>query len=278
MRYPPSGMHPFHIARAAAIALLMLLTAATVAAQAPAEVSSSEKVRANLAAQYVLVKTVVGKTLGTVDVRAQPIDPEGYNLLKYCWTESNVLGDWADRSGLAGKMVVRALETLSWQRDLVRAGYPVEPVAQAIGRYEAAVISTDFAAAARDKAVEALLTELDVVKRTTPGAFQASAVRNCQTQRRSLGLKYTTVPDDGRARFIPVVLHEICQTQQLDANDPVRCDYWMNGKPDEPMAFGGETAFNVRWPDGSTATGRFDPEPLRSAGIVTLRQTPSKPK
>jgi hypothetical protein len=265
-------MHPFHIARTAAIALLMLLTAATAMAQAPPEPSSSEKVRANPASQYILVKTVVGKTLGAVDARAQPIEPEGYNLLKYCWTESNVLGDWADRSGLAGKMVVRALETLSWQRDLVRAGYPVEPVAQAIGRYEAAVISTDFAAAARDKAVEALLTELDVLKRTTPGAFQVSAVRNCQTQRRSLGLKYTTVPDDGRARFIPVVLHEICQTQQLDANDPVRCDYWMNGKPDEPMAFGGDTAFSVRWPDGSTTTGRFDPEPLRSAGSVTLRQ------
>jgi hypothetical protein len=272
MRYPPFGMHPFHIARAAAIALLMLLTAATVAAQAPAEVSSSEKVRANPAGQYVLVKTVVGKTLGAVDARAQPIEPETYNLLKYCWTEANALGDWAERAGLAGKMVVRALETLSWQRDLVRAGYPVEPVAQAIGRYEAALISAEFAAAAREKAVEALLTELDVVKRATPGALQASAVRNCDKQRRSLGLKYTTVPDEGRVRFIPYVLHEICQTQQLDADDPVRCDYWMNGKTDQPMAFGGETVFSVRWPDGSTATGRFDPEPLRSAGIVTLRQ------
>ena len=271
-------MHRFHIARTAAIALLMLLSATTAMAQAPPEPSSSEKVRANPASQYVLVKTVVGKTLGAVDARAQPIEPETYNLLKYCWTEANVLGDWADRSGLAGKMVVRALETLSWQRDLVRAGYPVDPVAQAIGRYEAAVISTDFAAAARDKAVEALLTELYVIKRTTPGAFQVNAVRNCQRKRRSLGLKYTTMPDDGRARFIPVVLHEICQTQQLDANDPVRCDYWMNGKPDEPMAFGGETVFSVRWPDGSTATGRFDPEPLRSAGSVTLRQGPAKPK
>ncbi|HYX03747.1 MAG TPA: hypothetical protein VE963_16760, partial [Reyranella sp.] len=68
--------------------------AATQAFSQP-DPSSSEKVRANPPGQYVLVKTVVGKTLGTVDARAQPIEPEGYNLLKYCWTAANVLGDWA---------------------------------------------------------------------------------------------------------------------------------------------------------------------------------------
>jgi hypothetical protein len=271
-------MHPFHIARTAAIALLMLLTAATAAAPSPAEPASSEKVRANPAGQYVLVKTVVGKTLGTVDARAQPIEPEGYNLLKYCWTTANVLGDWAERSGLAGQMVVRALETLSWQRDLARVGYPVEPVAAAVGRYEAALISANFADAARERALEALVTELDGIRRTTPGAAQARAVRHCEKQQRSLGLRYTTVPEDGRARFIPYVLHAICQTQQLDADDPVRCDYWENGKPAEPMAFAGETAFSVRRPDGTTSTGHFDPERQRSAGSVTLRQPPTKPK
>ena len=270
-------MYAFHIVRTATTTSLTLLVAATQAFSQP-DPSSSEKVRANPPGQYVLVKTVVGKTLGTVDARAQPIEPEGYNLLKYCWTAANVLGDWAERSGLAGQMVVRALETLSWQRDLVRAGYPVDPVAEAIGRYEAALIAANFADAARERALEALVTELDVIKRTTPGAAQARAIRHCEKEQRSLGLRYTTVPEEGRARFIPYVLHAICQTQQLDADDPVRCDYWENGRPAEPMAFAGETAFSVRWPDGSTATGHFDPEQSRSVGSVTLRQPPTKAK
>ena len=90
--------------------------------------SSSEKVREQPGRPSTcLVKTVVGKVIGMVDARALPVEPEGYNLLKYCWTASNVLGDWAERAGLTGEMVVRALETTAWARDLVRAGYRGRP-------------------------------------------------------------------------------------------------------------------------------------------------------
>jgi hypothetical protein len=272
------------MARAMTIAFLTLLVTAASWAQSsaptPAAVaqSSSEKVRENPATQYVLVKTVVGKTIGVVDARAQPVEPEGYNLLKYCWTAASVLGDWAERAGLTGQMVVRALETYSWQRDLGRAGYPAEPLAQAIGRYEAMVVAADFAEPARLRALDGLTTELDGIRRTTPGTAQVRAVERCETQPRSLGLNYTTIPDDGRARFIPYVLHEICQTQQLDADDPVRCDYWLNGKTDGPMSFAGETVYSVRWPDGSMASGRLDPEQSRGTGSVILRRRPPQPK
>jgi hypothetical protein len=50
----------------------------------------------------------------------------------------------------------------------------------------------------------------------------------------------------------------------------------MFGKPDKPMSFAGETVYSVRWLDGSTANGRFDPEQSRSAGTVTLRLRPPK--
>ena len=36
-------------------------------------------------------------------------------------------------------------------------------------------------------------------------------------------------------RFMPYVLHQVCQAQQLNADDPVRCDYWMFGKTDKPI-------------------------------------------
>jgi len=129
-----------------------------------------------------------------------------------------------------------------------------------------------------ERALDGLTTELDGIRRTTPGTAQVRAVERCDGQPRSLGLNYTTTPEDGRARFIPYVLHEICQTQQLDADDPVRCDYWLNGKTDGPMSFAGETVYSVRWPDGSMASGRFDPEQSRGTGSVILRRRPPQPK
>jgi hypothetical protein len=268
--------------RTLSIAFLAVGAAATSWAQSPGAgqtatavvQSSSEKVRESPAAQFVLVKTVVGKTLGTVDARAEPVEPEGYNLLRYCWTVANVLGDWTERAGLTGQMAVLALETLSWQRDLARVGYPLEATAQAIGRYEATLVSAEFTDAARQRALDALVVELDGLKRTTPGAAQVRTIPHCEGQARSFGLNHKLVPVEGRVRFIPYLLHQICQAQQLDAEDPARCDYWLNGKADGPMSFAGETVFSVRWPDGSTARGRFDPDSLRSAGTVTLRQPP----
>jgi hypothetical protein len=273
--------------RPAILALLAFLTTATSWAQSPGSAqtaaavpvqSSSEKVRDNPASQYILVKTVVGKVIGTIDARALPVEPEGYNLLKYCWTASNVLGDWAERAGLTGAMIVRALETSAWARDLVRAGYAAGAVNEAIGRYEAKLVAAGFTDAARDRALEGLVTDLDGTKHTTPGAAQVRTIQRCEGQSRSLGLNYATMPEEGRARFIPYVLHQICENQQLDADDPVRCDYWMNGKTDAPMSFAGETVYYVRWADGATASGRFDPEKSRSDGTVTLHLRPPKAK
>ncbi|MBL6618481.1 MAG: hypothetical protein ISP45_31030, partial [Reyranella sp.] len=232
---------------------------------------SSEKVRENPAAQYLLVKTVVAQASGLLDARAKPLEPEGYNLLKYCWTAENVLGDWAERAGTTGAMVVRALETRSWQRDLARAGYPEAPIAEATGRYEAALVAAGFTEAARARALDALVSDLDAVRRLSPGAAPVRTVGRCDGERRSLGLNFTTVPPNGRARFIPYVLHQICEAQQLNPDDLVRCDYWLYGKDNGPMSFAGETVYSVRWLDSSTANGRFDPEQLRSTGTVTLR-------
>jgi hypothetical protein len=272
--------------RTVSMAALALLATAPSWAQTPGPAqtaatvvqSSSDKVRENPPSQYVLVKTVVGKTIGAVDARAQPVEPAGYNLLKYCWTTANVLGDWAERAGLTGRMVVLAMETSAWARDLVRAGYPAGPLNEAIGRFEAALVAAGFTDTARARALEALVTDLESLRRSAPGSAQVQAAAHCEAERRSLGLNYTTVPEEGRARFIPYVLHQVCQTQQLDPDDPVRCDYWLNGKTDGPMSFAGETVYAVRWADGTTVSGRFDPEQSRSAGTVTLRLRPQKAK
>ena len=90
----------------------------------------------------MLIKIVVGQTGGTGGRVIPTAHPDGYDVLAYCWSPYNVLGDWAERSGLTGRMVVLAHETLAWARDLVRVGYPAEPLATAIGHYEAAMIAS----------------------------------------------------------------------------------------------------------------------------------------
>lgn len=234
--------------------------------------SSSERVRDNPPLQYVLIKSAVAQAIGVIDARALPLEPEGYNLLKYCWTSANVLGDWSERAGLTGAMATRALETYSWARDLGRAGYPTAAVAEVIGRYEATLIAAGFTEAARERALDALTGSLEEIRRAATGAAKVFRINHCGREIRSMVLNHRTVPEGGRARFIPYMLHQICHVQQLNADDPVRCDYWMNAKADGPMSFAGETVYSVRWSDGTVATGRFNPDSSRGAGTVIVRQ------
>ncbi|WP_428685984.1 hypothetical protein [Reyranella sp.] len=238
--------------------------------------SSSEKVRDNPGVQYLLMKTVVAQSIGVLKTRALPVEAGGYNLLKYCWAPANVLGEWGESSGLTGEMVVRALETLSWSRDLVRAGYPEGPVAEAIGRYEAALIAASFADATRTRAFDVLRGELQSLQMRTPGTSDIVAGSRCNRQPSSFGLNVATAPEGGRARFIPYVLHQFCLAQQIDPADAVRCDYWKSAKAEGPMSFAGETVYSVSWPDEIATMGRFNPDEQRATGTVTLRQRPPK--
>jgi len=241
--------------------------------------SSSEKAREAPALQYLLMKTVVAKSIGIQKTRALPVEAGGYNLLKYCWTPANVLGEWGESSGLSGEMVVRALETLSWSRDLARAGYPEAEVADAIGRYEAALVATNFTDAARARALDALRAELEALQRRLPGTSEIVARERCNRQPSpsSFRLNVATAPEGGHARFIPYVLHQFCLAQQIDPGDAVRCDYWQSAKSEGQMSFAGETVYSVSWPDDhAPSSGRFDPDEQRSAGTVTLRQRPLK--
>lgn len=251
-------------------------TAAPTASEPVVAQASSERVRANPALQYILIKAVAAQVIGVVNARALPIESEGYNLLKYCWTPENLLGDWSENAGLTGLMVAQALESYSWARDLGRAGYPASSVADAIGRHEAALIAAGFTDAARDHALDALVGTLEEIRRGAPGAARILKVNRCGRQIRSLALNYKTAPEGGRARFVPYILHRICSAQELDPDNPVRCDYWMNAKAEGLMSFAGPMAYSVRWPDGTVATGQFDPDTSRAVGIVTLREQPLK--
>lgn len=232
--------------------------------------TSSERIVADPAGQYLLIKTLMAQR--GIAGRPNPLtDPEGYDLLGYCWTPAAVLGDWAERSGLAGRMIVMALETRAWARDLGRGGYPAAPLTAAIGNYEVAMIAAGLADSARERALDALLSELATAGRTAPGAIKARRQSGCQGHGATVQLRHRTVPKEGRAWFVARPLHEICRAQQLDADDFTRCDYWAAAREAEPLAFAGEIAWLARWPDDTVARGTFDSRTAGENGIVTLR-------
>lgn len=253
-------------------AALLACAPASIAAAQVSSQTSSERIRAEPGGQYVLVKTVAAQ-LGIAGRPSPMTDPQGYDVFGYCWTPYAVLGDWAERSGLTGRMVVMALETLAWARDLGRGGYPAQPLNAAIGNYEAAMIAAGLTDAARERAVDAFLSELETASRGAPGAVKTRKQGGCGGSGPAVQLRYQTAPKGGSAWFIARPLHEICRAQQLDADDFTRCDYWTAAKESEPLAFVGDIAWQARWADGAVARGTFDSRNAGDNGMVTLRQT-----
>ena len=126
--------------------------------------------------------------------------------------------------------------------------------------------------AARNRGLETFAAELEALRRTAPGAIKTTKAGGCTRPSHAVQLRYKTVPAEGRARFIPKALHELCRAQGLDPNDLTRCDYWMESSEGEPRFFIGEHVWQVRWPDGTTALGEFDARSISEPGVMTLRQ------
>jgi hypothetical protein len=232
---------------------------------------SSERVKADPAGQYVLIKSVAA-TLPAPARRTPRGDPDGYDLAGYCWAPEYVMGDWAKPADLAGRLLMVAMETTVWSRELAVRGFPVKPLSEAIGRYEGAMVAAGATDAARQRGHEALVAELEALRRASPGAPRVQLSAGCSGPTLAVQLRYKTVPEGGRARFIAKALHEICRVQGIDANDSTRCDYWLENPEAEPRFFMGDYVWSARWPDDRVVQGEFDARSISEPGVVTLRQ------
>ena len=138
------------------------------------------------------------------------------------------------------------------------------------------MVAAGLTDAARERAVDAFRSELEAMARSAPGAVKTRKQGGCGGSGAAVQLRYQTVPKEGRAWFIAKPLHDICRAQQLDADDPTRCDYWATPTEAQPLAFVGDVAWLARWADGIVSHGAFDTKTAGESGIVTLRQTVQK--
>ena len=253
------------------LALLLAAICSGATAQTVDTRMSSERIKADPSGQYVLIKTVAGSLTPPATQATPRADPDGYGIAG-CWAPEHVLADWTKPADLGGRLVVLALETAAWARDLARGGYPAGPLGEAIGRYEAAMVAAGATESARNRALESFAAELEALRRTAPGALKTNKGAGCLRPSPAVQLRYKTVPPEGRARFIPKALYELCRAQGIDPVDTTRCDYWMESSENEPRFFVGEHVWQARWPDGTTARGEFDARSVSEPGVLTLRQ------
>jgi hypothetical protein len=67
----------------------------------------------------------------------------------------------------------------------------------------------------------------------------------------------TTTPRGARVSYISLFQYKLCQARNLNAEDPARCDGWMNAvKVYEDMI--GKYHYIATWPDGHQAKGIFE--------------------
>jgi hypothetical protein len=67
----------------------------------------------------------------------------------------------------------------------------------------------------------------------------------------------TTTPRGARVSYISLFQYKLCQVRNLNADDPARCDGWINAvKLTEDMI--GKYHYIATWPDGYQAKGIFD--------------------
>jgi hypothetical protein len=251
------------------------------AAQAPPPIlapdpkPSSQRVAADPQGQYLLIKKVVLQALAAPSRAPLPDESDGYDIARYCWMPFHVMGDWATKAALTGGLLVLALEAEQWKRDLERGGYPLKPLTEAIGRYEAGMIAAGASAEARAHSLKIFGSELETIRRTSPGAIRTRMFGGCGGPGPAVQLRFKTIPDGGKPRFIAKPLYDFCRAQEIEADDPDRCDYWMESSDTEPRFFLGEVVWFARWPDGPVARGEFDAD-KHDHGIVTLRQGAKK--
>lgn len=261
------------------LAGLLLSEAAAQAPPPPREPdprTSSQRVAADPAGQYLLIRKVVVSALPAASKGPLPDVPEGYDVARYCWTPYYVMGDWGKKGGLTSALVVLALEAEQWKRDLGRGGYPAQPLAEAIGRYEAGMLAAGASFDARTKGLPAFQAELENLRRATPGAAKTRLFGGCGGPGPAVQLQFKTQPEGGKPLFIAKTLHAICRAQDVEADDPARCDYWLESDEKEPLFFNGEIVWVVRWMDGTVARGEFDSYKSRDAGTVILREGTKK--
>lgn len=253
------------------VTLFLLMVSASAFAQSADTRMSSARIAADPPGQYVLIKKVVA-ALPPPAMASPTSDPAGYDIAGLCWNSTYMLGDWAKHAELPARLVMLAIETTRWSRALGRGGYPEKPLADAIGRYEATMVAAGATDAARQRGLDAFAAELTSLQRSHPGALKTRKDGACAASGPAVQLRYRTVPDAGRARFIPKPLYETCRAQGLDPNDFTRCDYWLESPEAEPRFFVGEFVWQARWPDGTVTRGEFDARSIGEPGVVTLRQ------
>jgi hypothetical protein len=228
--------------------------------QAPAQ-KSTALVRADVMGQYQVIKRSFEKGAG----RQETLDPkESYDLTNCFYTDPSIY----TKNGLTRELVGLAADagyisiTLDW------AGYPRSLWKPLLDTYEREQLSL---LASRRPMVKRyddggtqrfgtlLLQQLQNYRERSatplPSIYWTS-IDGCGGAGRNIKIK--TSPSRGHVRLMPAFYYDLCKAQQIEADDPNKCDHGTEIADGEDMLVSGVYRYFAVWPNGLKKQGRQD--------------------
>jgi hypothetical protein len=241
--------------------------------------TSSALVASNPMEQYYVVKRSLQAMYDRGEIRSHIIPgSEEYDLV-LCLEIEDYLGPFEKAASPIGNLTLLAAEIVIWRSDLRAMGYPEDVWRAKLIEYEdrhlnevvrrSRKIDEEDADAVRWR--KDLVTALNGYRlKSRPSPKEIVAKGGCGAG--EISVHVSLQPPNGRVFFIPQFFYQLCQMQQLDPDNPDRCDRWHETLDGQLAYLAGYYRYLARWPDGATRKGTISVKVNSANTAVVIRK------
>jgi hypothetical protein len=256
-------------ARRLAATLLSALLLSAGGAFAQTGRTSKALLRSDAEAQYLTLKRTFQKLFDEGTIRLTVLRDNGAVDLADCATGSSFLGigEGSNISSRTRQLADLAYEVVRLKKLAAQLGYPEAAWRPALRQIEeqGQVRFDPFAG----RHLETMRAALDAYRRgSAPALPKVAVVGGCGEG--EVGIRIATRPANGRVRLIPVFFHKLCEVQEIDPEDPRRCDHWREPAEGALLDVSGDYVYQATWPDGARRSGRMSFTNLEYGQTVTI--------
>jgi hypothetical protein len=241
--------------------------------------TSSGLVASNPEQQYYVVKRSLQAMYdrGEIGGHFSPGD-EQYDLV-LCLDIYDYLGPFDEADRKIGDLAYLAMEIVIWRNDLKSLGYPEQVWRPKLIEYESQQLNAVVHSASRidkfDVSTVRLQKQLvaalnDFRRQSRQSLKEVVAEGGCGAG--EISVHVSLEPRNGRVFFIPLFFYQLCQMQQLDPDNPDRCDRWHEALDGQLAYLAGYYRYLARWPDGATRKGTISVKVNDADKTVVIRK------
>ncbi|HKD06112.1 MAG TPA: hypothetical protein VKB79_09440 [Bryobacteraceae bacterium] len=241
--------------------------------------TSSGLVDSNPKEQYYVIKRSLQAMYDRGEIRSHILPADDKYDLVLCLEVVNYLGPFEKANSLTGDLTYLALEIVIWRSDLKALGYPEEVWRPRLIEYEGRQLNAivQGSSGSDDNVVISVRWQKDLVaalngyrRQSRPSLKEVVARGGCGAG--EISVRVSLEPRNGRVFFIPVFFYQLCQMQQLDPDNPDRCDRWHEALDGQLTYLAGYYRYLARWPDGATRKGTISVTLKNADTAVVIRK------